>query len=403
MAQKFDVLIFSIFGRNHWLAAQLKSAGLTVALMDLTSLFQKGLAEDWEGPFPLIFPDHVARSYSQSFTDQDRSELLHRGPSLRIKGRGLLEFKSDHIEYMLNHMDQKGVWVSEEDGRPQIKSTDFEFKSLWLKSFLKQWRSTTLRSLRSTEETIQDFPLNSNYVLRHPSRRGYVESAAWLTDSGVEVLKPNPWWRCEYDSNANQWKLRFDQDELEIQAKNFILGLTSYELHKFSGQISPNQELVTPQAFWVRWRGVVNNQNALNFIPTYSMYLSDPEFGVYSENFFTVIKRNQQEIDIWACLPYEALSQVEFQTEIRSAIEEKLGQYVPELKNIQMDDLRMGSDLFSFWPVYKNRLDPQNLKMSLYLDSPESWLGLDNYSRYIYQTQLIETLNKANAQKTTGV
>ncbi len=389
-----------MFGRNHWLASQLKSAGFSVALMDLTSLFQKGLAEDWEGPFPLIFPDHVARSYSQSFTDQDRSELLHRGPSLRIKGRGLLEFKSDHIEYMLNRMDQKGVWISEEDGRPNIKPTEHEFKSLWLKSFFKQWRSTTLRSLRATEEGIPDFPLNSNYVLRHPSRRGYVESAAWLTDTGVEVLKPNPWWRCEFDSNL--WKLRFDQDELEVHASHFILGLTSYELHKFSGQLTPSLELVTPQAFWVRWRGVVNTPTALNFLPTYSMFLSDPEFGVYSENFFTVIKRSQQEIDVWACLSYEALSQVNFQTEIRTLIEEKLGQFVPELKNIQMDDLRMGSDLFSFWPVYKNRQESKNLKMNLHLDSPESWLGLDNYSRYIFQTQLIENLNNLTNQNTTA-
>ena len=50
MAQKFDVLIFSLFGRNHWLASQLKSAGMKVALMDLTPLYQNGLAEDWEGP-----------------------------------------------------------------------------------------------------------------------------------------------------------------------------------------------------------------------------------------------------------------------------------------------------------------------------------------------------------------
>ncbi len=401
MAQKFDILIFSIFGRNHWLASQLKSAGHSVALMDLTSLFQKGLAEDWEGPYPLIFPDHVARSYSQSFTDQDRSELLHRGPSLRIKGRGLLEFKSDHIEYMLNRMDQKGIWVSEEEGRPLIKTSEHEFKDLWLKSFLKQWRSTTLRSLRTADDTIQEFPLNSNYVLRSPSRRGYVESADWLKDSGVEVINPTSWWRCEF--NQGQWEFNLDQSDITIHASKFILGLTSYELQKFSGQLkAPDFETVQPQAFWVRWRGLVSNPTALNFIPSYSMYLSDPEFGVYNENFFTVIKRSQTEIDIWACLSAEALAQLDFQNGIRKHIEDKLGQFVPELKDIQTEDLRMGSDLFSFWPVYKNRSSVHQLKSTLYIDSPESWLGLDNYSRYLSQTQLIENLNKERIQNSVS-
>lgn len=396
MAQKFDVLIFSIFGRNHWLASQLKSSGFSVALMDLTSLFQKGLAEDWEGPFPLIFPDHVARSYSQSFTEQDRSELLHRGPSLRLKGRGLLEFKSDHVEYMLNRMDQKGIWVYEEDGRPEIKTSDLEFKSLWLKAFLKQWRSSTLRSLRTTEDQIQEFPLNSNYVLRHPSRRGYVESADWLKDTGVEVLQPTAWWSCEMDKN--EWHLTFNQEGKDIVGKTFILGLTSYEMQKFSGQFKPNLEIKEPQAFWVRWRALTSNSEALDFIPSYSMFLSDPEFGVYSENFFTLIKRNQNEFDVWACLSTEALTHTGFQQEIKILIQDKIGQFVPELKDIQLEDLRMGSDLFSFWPIYKNRWAPENPKLNMFIDSPESWFGLDNYSRYQFQKQWVENFifSKAN-------
>jgi hypothetical protein len=405
LAQKFDILIFSLFGRNHWLASQLRSSGLSVALMDLTPLFQKGLAEDWEGPFPLIFPDAVARSYSQSLTDQDRSELLNRGPSLRVRGLGLFEFKSDHASYILNRWGQQGLWNSEDEGPSQQKASEVDFQSTWLMSFLKQWRSSTLKSLRDVDTQIPEFPLNANYILRQPSRRGYMESSAWLTDTGVEVLNASQWWRLQPNKDGG-WELTINEENETIQAKKLILGLTSYELQKFSGQMNiPGFNLITPAAFWVRWRGKTANLAGLDFIPSYSMFLSDPEFGIYSENMITLIKRSNNDLDVWACLSNEALTNYEFQSSIQKSISDKLKSFVPELEDLELEDLRMGSDLFSFWPLYKSKTLPVTplaaQKLNLVFDSPESWSALDNYSRYTLQVQLIESLKKELLPATT--
>lgn len=394
MAQKFDVLIFSLFGRNHWLASQLKSAGLKVALMDLTPLYQKGLAEDWEGPYPLIFADSVARSYSQSLTDQDRSELLHRGPSLRVKGKGVFEFKSDHAHYILDRWLQKGLWMSEDD---KPFSEPSEFKHVWLKALLKQWRSNTLKSLREVDSEIPEFPVNANYVLRQPSRRGYVESSNWLQDTGVELLETTQWWRL--NSKDGAWELFLNQDEQPIEAQRLILGLTSYELQKYSGQLNiPEFDMNVPSAFWVRFRAQVPVTEVLEFIPSYSMYLSDPEFGVFSENFITLIKRPNNDLDVWACLSTESLSSYEFQQSLQKSIEQKLRSFVPELESLVLEDLRLGSDLFSFWPLYKDRpktkKPKQKNKFNLILDSPESWPASDSHSRYLSQLQLIEDLKQ---------
>lgn len=394
LAQKFDVLIFSLFGRNHWLASQLKSVGLRVALMDLTPLYQNGLAEDWEGPFPLVFPDSAARSYSQSYTDQDRSELLARGPSLRVRGQGLFEFKSDHAYYILDRWHQKGIWMAEEDGPPNLKLSDYRFQSLWLRAFLKQWRSTTLKSLRDIDEKIPEFPLNSNYVLRQPSRRGYLESASWLKDTGVEVLPVTQWWRLQQKSDG--WSLSLNSnDEETLVARKFILGLTSYELQKFSAQMKLDKfEITTPTAFWVRWRARTANLPGLDFIPNYSMYLSDPEFGVFSENLVTFIKRPTGALDVWACLSVEALSDESFLNGTQTAVRDRLRSFVPELADLELEDLKMGSDLFSFWPLYKKNLPVHEIKSNLFIDSPESWPALDNHTRYLGQLQLIEMLKK---------
>ncbi len=398
MAQKnFDILIFSLFGRNHWLASQLKSAGMKVALMDLTPLYQKGLVEDWEGPYPLIFSDSVARSYSQSLTDQDRSELLSRGPSLRVKGKGVFEFKSDHAEYILNRWSQKGLWMSEDD-KPFTDAV--EFQNLWLKAFLKQWRSNTLKSLSGVDPSIQEFPINSNYVLRQPSRRGYMESSTWLKDTGVEVLETTQWWQLNFKNNG--WELFLNQDDTPIVAHKFILGLTSYELQKYSGQINvPEFDLIMPAAFWVRWRAQVPQLEALDFIPSYSMYLSDPEFGVFSENMITLIKRPNNDLDVWACLSTEALSAFEFQQSLQKSIELKLQGFVPELEGLVLEDLRLGSDLFSFWPLYKQKNPAKKIKYNLVIDSPESWSASDSHSRYISQLQMIEHLKKAFISEAT--
>ncbi len=415
---KYDVLIFSVFGRNHWLASQLKSVGLSVALMDLTALYQKGLAEDWEGPLPLIFPDSMARSYSQSLVDQDRSELLNRGPSLRVKGKGLLEFKSDHAGYVLDSWQQSGLWLTEEDQKPDANQTDkaikkkineLEFKNTWLKALLKQWRSNTLKSLRDVDQNSPEFPLNANYVLRQPSRRGYMESSSWLKDTGVVVLPTPSWWRLNLETGG-KWSLSLKgaSETTEslgptLRADKFILGLTSYELHKFSGQFNiPEFELKTPTAFWVRWRGKVSRPESLDFIPSYSMYLSNPEFGVFSENMITVIKRPNGDLDIWACLSIESLSDPNFQDSIKETMEKKLQSFVPEFEGLELEDLRLGSDLFSFWPLYKYKSTSVHQKLNLITDSPETWLALDTHSRYLGQLKLIEELKNDFALLSAG-
>ena len=395
MDSTYDVLIFSLFGRNHWLASQLKSQGLSVALFDFSPLFYKGLAEDWEGPFPLIFPDDVARSNSQSFKGQDRFETLPQGPSLRVKGHGVFEFKSSHGPYVLSQWGQEGIWMYQEDLPPELYKAkshkpNKEISKYWLSLFFRQWRSSRLTSLENVPEDIPSFPLNANFILRHPSRRGFIDSSVWLNDIGVHVLPSSSWWTCAF--KKNQWELVINEKDTQIKAKQLVLGLTSYELYKFSGQLKiPQGDVYPPSGFWIRWRGRIKEASKFSYIPLYSMFLSDPEIGIYNENFVSVIRRPQGEIDIWSCLSHEVLSQKNFHENLRKLILNKLKGFVPEFETLRLDELRLGSDLFSFWPLYKKSQPIFNKSLNLILDSPETWPGLDNYSRYIHQIKIIES------------
>ena len=400
MDQTYDVLIFSLFGRNHWLASQLKSQGLKVALFDFSPLFYKGLAEDWEGPFPLIFPDDVARSNSQSFKDQDRFETIHQGPSLRVKGLGVFEFKSSHGPYALSQWGQKGLWMYQEDQVPEPYKTQSNkskegLSEYWLSLFLRQWRSSRLTSLENVPEDIPSFPLNANFILRHPSRRGFIESSVWLNDIGVQTLPSSSWWKCVF--KENQWMLTMKEQDVQVKAKQLVLGLTSYELFKFSGQLEiPQEDVYPPSAFWIRWRGRVKDPSKLSYVPLYSMFLADPEIGIYNENFVSVIQRSQGEVDVWSCLSCEVLSQKGFHENLKKSILNQLKKFVPEFGTLRLDELRLGSDLFSFWPLYRKNKPVFNPSLRLILDSPETWPGLDNYSRYIHQTKIIESFKEGS-------
>lgn len=389
----YDILVFSVFGRNTWLAAQLRALGYTVAFMDLTSLFQKGLPEDWEGPFPHIFTDLMERSYCQSLTDQDEYEVLLRGPSLKVRGLGLLEFKADHSRYLIHKWQQEGLWYFEEDEAPVPSPKTTSYQSLWLKSFLKQWRATALRPLsESKNKHIPEFPMNSHYVARHPTREGFLNSSRWLETVGVDIIPVSSWWKCGQDSSTKKWTLKFDNDVIKAQADHFILGLSSYELHRFSGQLDLGEnDVKVPKGFWSRWSGKCADEEKLDYVPAYSMFLSDIEMGLCNENLITVIKRPNKQLDIWACVTTEVLSQQSFLEQLQAEIAKNLKGFVPEFHDLKIEGPRLGSDLYSFWPVYGDVTAQAKGKRSLILDNPESWMGLDNYSRYMFQKNIIQS------------
>lgn len=391
--QNYDILIFSIFGRNTWLAAQLRALGYTVAFLDLTSLFQKGTPEDWEGPFPQVFTDSMERSYCQSLTDQDEYEVLLRGPSLRIKKLGLFEFKADHSRYLVHKWEQEGLWFHENEAPPFSEPPkNSKYTSLWLKGFLKAWRSTTLNPMHETLYlSTPEFPLSSHYVVRHPTREGYLSSSAWLETVGVDLIPVSSWWKCAQDSNK-KWVLKFENDMVKAQAEHLIIGLSSYELHRFSGQLNLGENIMKlPKGFWTRWTGSCAETDKLSYMPTYSMYLSDLEMGLCNENLITVIKRPNNQLDVWACVTTEVFSEQEFLDETQNQILKNLKSFVPELHDLKLESPRLGSDLYSFWPVYDQVQSHYKGKKPLILDNPEAWGGLDNYSRYTFQKQIIQS------------
>ncbi|MCO5114046.1 MAG: hypothetical protein M9899_07720 [Bdellovibrionaceae bacterium] len=391
--QNYDVLIFSIFGRNTWLAAQLRALGYTVAFLDLTSLFQKGTPEDWEGPFPQVFTDTMERSYCQSLTDQDEYEVLLRGPSIRIKKLGLFEFKADHSRYLVHKWGQEGLWFHETEEMPFLEPPkNLKYPSLWLKGLLKEWRSTTLNPMReSLYLNTPEFPLSSHYVVRHPSREGYLNNSAWLETVGVDIVPVSSWWKCAQESNK-KWVLKFENDMVKAQADHLIIGLSSYELHRFSGQLDLGQnKMKVPKGFWTRWTGTCASTEKLAFVPSYSMYLSDLEMGLCNENLIIVIKRPNQQIDVWACITTEVFSEQSFVENTQNEILKNLKNFVPEFFDLKLDSPRLGSDLYSFWPVYDKTLPTLKGKRSLILDNPEVWPGLDNYSRYVFQKNIIQS------------
>lgn len=394
MENKYDILIFSIFGRNTWLAAQLRALGLRVAFFDLTSLFQKGSPDDWEGPFPLIFSDSMERSYSQSFTEQDEFDVLMRGPSLKLKGQGVLEFKSDHAKYVTHRWGQEGLWFFEGENLgygPEI-SKKATYNNLWLKAFLKQWRSSVLRPLNQLlqKSDIPEFALNSHYVVRHTTRDGFLNANAWLKSVGVDVLPVSSWWRCGYEADRKAWVLKLDSDTEALQAEQLILGLTSYELHRFSGQLDLEEKTVRmPKGFWSRWRGTCADTDKLAYVPTYTMYLNDIEMGLCNENLITVIKRPNNELDVWACVTTEVLSRQEFLDELQAQVLDKVKKAVPEFHDLKLQNLKLGSDLYSFWPVYDQRQTSAHHKHVI-MDQPEVWPALDNYSRYKFSLDIIK-------------
>ena len=69
--------------------------------------------------------------------------------------------------------------------------------------------------------------------------------------------------------------------------------------------------------------------------------------GLCNENLITVIKRPNQQLDVWACVTTEVFSEQSFVENTQNEILKNLKNFVPEFFDLKLDSPRLGSDLYS--------------------------------------------------------
>ena len=100
MDPQTNVVLISAFNRCNWLAAEMKTLGVNVHLVDLTDSLGRWAPEDWEGPLGYFQTDELLQSQKACLDEEDYSEVVDEGFSLWLKS-GPFDLRGSHSPYLL--------------------------------------------------------------------------------------------------------------------------------------------------------------------------------------------------------------------------------------------------------------------------------------------------------------
>ncbi len=406
-----DLVIVSVFGRGHWMAAELAGHGVSVALVELSNQMGRWSPEDVEGPFGYFHASNLTLSQKARLDEEDYSEQLDDGFVLWLKN-GPIDMRSMHSVYALK---KAGItndvleYVGNYDGLAP-KRRDELVKGWRHQPFSANWFVNLAHSLASpfsnrNHEALQfgrPLPLTAPYAIRRVSRRGFEKSLQWVEALGVNtrskaVLKT-------LDLHGHYLHGFIFEDGRRLNGEQFVWCLTSGETKRLASpifnELFPHGEL-TPEWVWIRYRIGLSKSHVTDSLPLKVLVLEDLGLPWSHANLIWLQRTTSSEIfDGWVRIPavhrfqkpyLEAMGR-----EIVGTLEERLPgvnvNVAEPPQEFTYEPNELGPALFqSFEPSVLNKFNRCALR-NLQFDGPEVWGALDWSARMESQKALVENI-----------
>ncbi len=309
----WDVLLVSAFGRSDWLAVELRTAGLSVALIDVSDQLGNWPMEDVAGPFGLF----MLEKYQQSFLEY----LSHLGNHTTVEsgftvwtGDGPIEMKSPVTAYRFTqlglHSQMRDLLNSPEPllVKDKIPLQNAPFQEVWPLNLAYQLASTTYRPSRTALAGQGRLPLMHSFLVNRPSREGIERSLKWVEGHGVKVFSG-----CEIIDIAMAGRRQLTGIELQGRQSGFFrfenLGssLSSEETYFINERLGKKlfpQGAIECSWSWMRFRLKVENCLEVSSLPQHLCWITDVMEPWTHENFCLLQKTALPEnLDAWVRVP----------------------------------------------------------------------------------------------------
>ena len=383
MSQSCTAFIVSVFGRGHWLAAQLQRMGIATTLIDLSSQMGIWPSEISEGPFGLFRSDILDESMLACLNAGDLWNELPEGFNIWM-AKGPLSFKGALTRFQLEKMGySQDLIESILSGRPSKVLNGQDFKKQWLPSFLSQLSSTyfvepPLALLKNPSHSA----VGSAFSVRWVTRQGLEKSYQWLRENGVTVLSDsevvdlvlhgkNSVTGAELRGEM-QGVYRFDQ---------LIWCLSSEETFFVNEKIGRHLfgEVRESTWCWLRYRVQVGECFEREVLPLTSVLLND-ELAPWTHENLMFMQRTAlpDQFDIWLRLPTVQRFNKDYLTQRGHEVVEslKLRLEQAEIKVLTYPQeyyytyAQLGAPRF---PLFDHHMGAGTLYQNIFYHSPESW------------------------------
>lgn len=402
---KVDVVIVSGFGRGLWLSALLAQEGLSTVYLDCSEQLGAWAPEDWEGPFGYFMGSGsqerrqlVIKEFQKEISLEKQMERLHCDEALIANENGFVLWGSQ------GPIELKGPLTK------QMLKKDSTIKTVDLASRLIANTAVNLSWNEEVKTVMKNdaIPLQSEYFIKHTSRKSFQKSLEWARSKGVFVPENAKLVDILIENKNLMTGIEVKADRsFVIQPDEVVWGLSSEETRSLSSKVQKQiypEGVLEPLWSWVRYRLKIKDSPEQRQFPWHMCLLQDELLPWTHENFLVMQRTSSPELfDVWMRIPnIQRFNKIYLQDKATAAME-VLKQRLPQVEILLQDEPQeyrynyneLGGSRF---PVYdkKSLQKHRPIKMkNTYFDGPEQW-KVYTYSS-MAQTQegiLIEILKK---------
>lgn len=382
------IVLVSIFGRLHWLAAELKHLGFEVILCDVTEQMGQWPIEDQIGPFFIHKWEQIPPLMFERLNMDCLMKEQENGFCLWLKN-GPVEYKGPLSQFQLAHYAD----------------------SLPLREFENHWGSAIFL-LPGTMAGQRNTHLRAHLFQRQLRRGSREDSLKWLTEKKVTVFSQSKIIDLVEGDKKTISGLEIQGDHQGILNFDFLIwGLSSSEtlflnekLMKLYQQIS-----IESQWNWLRYRIQISDCIERRSLPEQTVIVENLQHPMTHENLIILNRTTVPDFfDAWMLLPTVQRFNKEYMSFRGKALTEIISRRMPEAEmKIQTypqeyyyTQLELGPPRF---PVF----DPQKLKSlkmhnfkNVFYDQIENQNGYLLSDQFENESKIIEKIQQMILKET---
>ncbi len=298
------VVIVSAFGRGHWMAVELQSAGVPVTLLDISSQMGAWAPEDWEGPFGYFKTDRVLPRHLDRLNQDEVPLLVPQGLIFWLSD-GPLEMQGPVNKYRL----EKLGFDIQQLGSPNLWGK-LEFSKRWLYEALCAIDCPVHMPNPYYSRVATSIPVLQNFYIRQATRKGLSQSLDWVRAKGVKVIEKVQLVDVALADKSKVKGLEIKKDRSEfMNVDQVVWCLNGEETGMISSKVQSSlfpKGALESEWCWLRYRIKIKESSRRDQLPLHFVILGDPYLSWSHENFLIVQRTASLEFfDVWMKIPTE--------------------------------------------------------------------------------------------------
>jgi hypothetical protein len=415
MELESQVVVVSVFGRGHWLAADIAQKGIPVLLLDVSSQMGPWKSEDAFGPFGFFQSEGLSQLQMEKLMSDGDADPAGQGLTLWLKS-GPFELRgpvTKHRARALHIPDEVMDYVAGKNSGAGLRKLSFQQN--WLAHLSHQFLSTTYALAPEAMGSSRRSPLFANYFIRRienkPMEQNLKSGFEWCRSLGVRVVPGELLDLAFADGKTlNGFEIKTDQVQI-LKMKQVVWCLSGEETLKLGKKIQEQlfpHGVVEPEWVWVRYQVRIKDLNSQSVltrtqIPASSLLIEDVMLPWTHENYIVLQKTSEKDrLNAWIRIPAQQRFQKQYLEEHGQGVLRVLGDRIHDNEVVIHELPSEAQSTFgemgpSRFPIYARHVAGQVKRKSLsniFWDGPECWVTYHAEGVFEKQGQIAKELSQ---------